>query len=432
MCSSLRIEACVGIKRGYDSMNLARTWRNYHRADGRDCHGGADSRSSVLGMSKRMLVFHIGSLGDTLVTVPSLWVIRTHFPDAHITMLTDEQVGRRCVQAKGILDGSGLIDDYITYPVDPSLKGRLLFPLRVSRLAFSILARRFDALAYLIRADGPSYRLRRDVLFFGCAGIKRFLGTEGAFVRPARQPGSPLPRFRHAADSLLARLRASGLRVPPVGRGRFDVNIKDRERDAVNRWLLKLPSDGGRKWIGLGLGSKMPCKIWPFKSYLSVTQRLIEEYDVWPVLFGGTEDSELSQEMVLRLERGYVAAGQLSIRESIAAMERCALYLGNDTGTMHMAVAAGVRCVAMFSSRDYAGKWDPYGEGHIVLRTPVPCERCMLEECIERRMQCIRSITVQQVLQACRKILRHPAAGPHHPLLRFPAPVEGAARPRIG
>ncbi len=87
-------------------------------------------------------------------------------------------------------------------------------------------------------------------------------------------------------------------------------------------------------------------------------------------------------------------------------MRHCTFFLGNDTGSMHMAVAAGLKCVAVFSSRSAPGAWYPYGPGHIVLRKFVPCEGCQLVECVENRMQCILAITVDEVLSTCREMAR--------------------------
>ncbi len=97
--------------------------------------------------------------------------------------------------------------------------------------------------------------------------------------------------------------------------------------------------------------------------------------------------------------------GRLGVRAGIAAMEGCGFYLGNDTGTMHMAVSAGIPCVAIFSARDYPGLWYPYGHGHIVLRRTVHCEGCMLEVCHKNGKNCLMSISVDEVLEACTKMI---------------------------
>ena len=104
------------------------------------------------------------------------------------------------------------------------------------------------------------------------------------------------------------------------------------------------------------------------------------------------------------------------MRCDVVMLGRCRLYLGNDTGTMHLAAAAGTRCVAVFSSKDWPGIWYPYGTGHRVLRTAVECDGCRLTECIERRMECILSIAVEDVYRAAADLLKtfsqRPTAGP--------------------
>jgi ADP-heptose:LPS heptosyltransferase len=312
-------------------------------------------------------------------------------------MLTDEQPGRSLVQACDILDGSGLIDDYIVYPVGS--------PLVMARLLLQLRSRKFDILVYLIRANVDDRRIQRDKLFFRLAGIKRCIGMQEFCKPPINRPGMPMAAIQHIADALLARFRADGLKTPIAGQGRVDIGIGEREQDNVKRWLWGLPDDGGRRWLAIGPGSKMPCKIWPSERYLAVAKYLVSENDLWPVIFGGPGDRYIGERLLQELGRGYVAAGVLGVRDSMAAMERCLLFLGNDTGTMHMAAACGVRCVAIFSSRDIPGLWYPYGNGHVVLRTQVSCEGCMLEECVERKMKCILSISVQQVIEACRSIL---------------------------
>ena len=73
-----------------------------------------------------------------------------------------------------------------------------------------------------------------------------------------------MPMVPHVTDSLLARLRASGLQTPVAGKACFDLKIGVRERESVNRWLAGLPDDGGRKWVAVGPWSKMAVKIWPY------------------------------------------------------------------------------------------------------------------------------------------------------------------------
>ena len=88
------------------------------------------------------------------------------------------------------------------------------------------------------------------------------------------------------------------------------------------------------------------------------------------------------------------------------ALKDCALYVGNDTGTMHLAAAAGTACVALFSARDWPGAWYPYGVPQRVFRTALECEGCYLVACAERGNECLTRIGVGEVIDGCTDLLR--------------------------
>jgi ADP-heptose:LPS heptosyltransferase len=73
---------------------------------------------------------------------------------------------------------------------------------------------------------------------------------------------------------------------------------------------------------------------------------------------------------------------------------------------MHLAACAQIPCVAIFSSRDWPGAWYPYNVEARVFRSDIECEGCYLVECVERQNECLKRISVEQVLSACREMLR--------------------------
>jgi ADP-heptose:LPS heptosyltransferase len=73
---------------------------------------------------------------------------------------------------------------------------------------------------------------------------------------------------------------------------------------------------------------------------------------------------------------------------------------------MHLAAAVGTRCVAIFSSQNLPGEWFPYGTGHKVIYRDIECKGCRLVVCEARQKACIRSITVDEVLQAVLEVGR--------------------------
>lgn len=360
--------------------------------------------------TRKILIFHVGRLGDTLVAVPSLHVIRNNFKGTHLTLLCESVSENNTVCASNILKHSTLVDDFLLFPQTTS---KLLTPLRLVSTFFlllRLLVCQFDTLIYLAPTRRNRQAVKRDIRFFRLAGISNFIGTDGFDPLPEKIPGSKSPVVSHEGRQLLTRLSKSGLEVPSDKNANLSINVNHEDRYVLDQWLSKQEPDSGRKWIAVGIGAKMPLKSWPQSRYGQVLSKLIEEFDIWPVFFGGPDDQEACHYLASQLTRGYVMAGYLDIRQSIAAMERCVFYLGNDTGTMHMAVSAGLMCVAIFSSRDYPGKWYPWGEGHHVLRTSIECENCMLSDCVERKKQCIMSITVDRVYNACAEYLKSTAS----------------------
>jgi ADP-heptose:LPS heptosyltransferase len=356
-------------------------------------------------MSKpeRILVFRIGQLGDVLASVPALVATRRYFAQAHIGLLCDFHPGTGYVSAREVLHGSGLVDSFLCYPVLIRRGTRRV--AEAAALLWRIWRGRYQAIVYLAPSRRSAAQVERDRRVFRLAGIQRQIGLDTFHPLPLRAEGGVLPAVPRESDLLLERLAQAGIPTTNLPKDGLRLNVGRNEEEGVLRWLRSLPSDGGRRWIAVSPGSKMPIKRWPPERYEQVVAELIASHGVWPVIFGGREDCDLGESLLRRWGKGYLAAGRLSIRESLAAISRCGLYVGNDTGVMHMAGAMGVRCVAVFTARDYPGNWYPWGEGHVILRNRAPCEGCMeTVRCVHGRT-CVLSIGVEDVLRACKEVL---------------------------
>jgi ADP-heptose:LPS heptosyltransferase len=352
--------------------------------------------------ANRILVYRIGQLGDTLAALPAMWAIRREFPHAHLALLTNHHPGRSRVPAESVLPGEGLFDEYIRYEIRTSTAAWNLLPV-LRRL----MGAKFDTLVYLAPRVRSRYQVWRDLAFFALVGIRRFVGHRGCEPLPRRVVGKRLPPVEHEADHLLRRLSLSGIPVPPPGQGSLDLRLTWQERRAACEWIKsRIPAGSENRLVAVGPGSAMPAKIWPEESYAEVGRVLAAEFDVFPVVFGGEQERALGDRLITQWGRAANAAGVLKVREAAAALSLCRLYVGNDTGTMHLAAAAGTPCVAVFSARDWPGRWYPYGPGHAVLRASVPCEGCFLYDCLEHSVQCLKQIQVADVAAACRSILQ--------------------------
>jgi len=75
---------------------------------------------------------------------------------------------------------------------------------------------------------------------------------------------------------------------------------------------------------------------------------------------------------------------------------------------MHLAAVGGTKCVVLMSALDWPGHWNPYGDGHLVLRRSVPCEGCLLQVCDQEGLRCLKEISVEDVIDACSELLADP------------------------
>jgi heptosyltransferase-3 len=351
---------------------------------------------------KRILVFRIGQLGDTIIALPAMRAIKSRFPNAHLALLSDSHPGESYVLASDLLCGSGLFNEFLSYRIQTNRASRLW---SMASLLAVIRAKRFDTLVYLAPTARSKAQINRDRRFFRLAGIRHFIGMKKFAALPRKIPGRAMERVKSEADLLLARLKADDIPVPAPGEARAQLRLGSTEETEVARWLSHLPSDDGRSWIGVGPGSKMPAKRWPEDRFREVVRKLIEESDIWPVIFGGAEDAKLGERLISAWGRGFNAAGALSLRGSAAALKRCLFLLTNDTGTMHLGAAMDVQCIALFSSRAPPGLWNPLGKNHVLFRSDIECEGCGLIECLEYRNECLNRISAADVLKACRAIL---------------------------
>jgi ADP-heptose:LPS heptosyltransferase len=353
---------------------------------------------------RRILVFRVGLLGDTIVALPSLHALRDNFPEARITLLHERPSGA-VVQVEQLLNGSGLVGDYLTHAVLSRSRRRVATILEIIGLLFRLRWRRFDLLVHLAPSNRTPRQDARDRLFFRLAGIRKQITTSEHRLPPACT--RPLPAWPQEADFLLSCLGQAGLKVPSPGQGVMDLHLGAAEDAEVARWEQANGLAGDtRPRVAFGPGSKRPATRWPVERYEQVMQHLVRDWGIVPVVFGGPEDAPVAEKLLAACGQGFSACGRLSLRGAARALRDCLFYVGNDTGTMHLAAAAGIPCVAIFSARNPPGKWFPYGSGHRVHRVAVSCEGCHLDVCEIERMRCLTAIEPREIIQSCEEMLR--------------------------
>ena len=346
---------------------------------------------------KRVLIYRLGSLGDTVVVLPSLHLVARTFPNAQRLMLTNFPVHAKAPAASAIIGESGLVDGYLSYPVGTRSVGTL------ANLWLQIRRFRPDVLIYLTKARGDKV-VTRDARFFRLCGIRHIVGLPlGDLGGPLFFPAQDI--WEHESARLLRTIGELGSSDNEDLRN-WDLRLTEAERAKARQLLAPI---AGRPFIVCGPGTKMQAKDWGEENWRQLLAKLsVVLPDHALVVVGAKEDSPVSEKAATGW-RGPVInlCGQVTPRETAAALDGAELFMGPDSGPMHLAAAQGVPCAIAFASRDRRGYWFPVGKEHQVVYHTMDCSLCNLEVCIEQKKKCLTSISVDEMLQAALKAMKH-------------------------
>lgn len=344
----------------------------------------------------RVLIYRLGSLGDTTVALPSLHLIERCFPQAQRILLTNFPVHAKAPASAAVLGSSGLVHGYMRYSAGTRN------PLELLRLALEIRRFRPQMLIYLMPVRSAQ-QVQRDLTFFrvGC-GIRRVVGASAASESERRI--DPATGRYQSESHRLAELLGSLGDAAPDDLHNWDMRLTAAERDRAATALAPL---GDAPLFVCGPGTKMQAKDWGVENWRTLLEALHTRFPSHGLaLIGAAEDRSAAIAAAANWRGSLVnLCGELTPRETAAVLGRAQLFLGPDSGPMHLAAAVGTPAVIAFSARGLPGVWFPVGPGHQIIYHQTSCFGCNLETCIEQQRRCLLTITPQEMFTACERVL---------------------------
>ena len=350
----------------------------------------------------RILIYRLGSLGDTVVALPCFRLIRAQHPGAEIVVLTNFPVSGKAAAIEAILEHTGLVDRYIPYPLG------LRDPRAIAALRRRLAAEKFDLAISLAAARGFAASVR-DYLFLRACGIRKVSGIpwRGCDLEPVEKDG----RYESESARLLRRAGWNQAGEPPNSR---DLALTSAERDEAGRIL----DEAGihEPFITASIGTKSPLNDWGTANWRQLLAELARDYPTHGLVTLGSPDERGRSEELANGWAGPQAnlCGIPSPRVSAAILARAALFIGHDSGPMHLAAAAGAPVVAIFSARNPPGVWFPGGDRSSVLYPYSFFDPARREDASHQRAA-LNSITVESVASAARTALSPGIAALQHP-----------------
>ncbi|HEY2894563.1 MAG TPA: glycosyltransferase family 9 protein [Pirellulales bacterium] len=337
--------------------------------------------------SPRILIVRLSAIGDVLHGLPVLVALREALPDAYLAWVVE---GR----SSELLRNHSSLDEVISVP-----RGWLKKPSAVWNLRRRLRAEGFDI---AIDVQG----LTKSAVAAWLSGAPRrigFAGQDGREISRWLNNELVLPARTHVVDRNLELLRAIAIDPRKV---LFDLQGDVSARDTARSMLVDASLDG--RFVLINPGAGWPSKLWPSERYAAVAHELGKRRAIGSlVVWAGEQEHRWAQQIVAGSGGFARLAPATSLSELAALAELAALFLGSDTGPMHLAAAVGTPCVALFgpSSGERNG---PYGPGHIVLQ-----KMRLTGSSRERRTagdEAMRAITVEDVLAACAHVLERSTA----------------------
>lgn len=343
----------------------------------------------------RILIRGTNWIGDAVMTLPTLAAVRQTYPHADIALLAKPWVSE-------VYRLSPDVDRVVMFE-EPGLhegimgKFRLAAMLKMEAFDMAILLQNAIEAAIIAWLAAIPVRAGYD------SDARRALLTHPVHLNRA-------VKKIHQTGYYLELVKALGC-LPADGKM---VLRLDASYDACAETILNQYGIAAEEMvIGIAPGAAYgPAKRWFPEGFATAADRLADELHARIVLFG-SEGDRGSTETVKRLMRNDAVdiAGTTNLREAIAVIGHCGLFISNDSGLMHVAAALDIPTVAIFGSTNPITT-SPVGDMHIVVKKAVSCSPCLKPVC-PTDFSCMTLITPEDVYSAALELLASSPAALH-------------------
>ncbi|HYL86486.1 MAG TPA: lipopolysaccharide heptosyltransferase II [Candidatus Angelobacter sp.] len=334
----------------------------------------------------KILIRATNWVGDAIMALPALRAVRGRFPDAEMAIVAQPYVA-------DIYRDQQICGELIEY--DP--KGAHAGFSGRERLAAQLRERKFDAALLLQNAFEAAWLAWRS-------GIRERIG----YARDGRSllltKAIPIPKHgeipTHEKFYYLELVRRAGWTDTLADEPFIALNVPEEKRAKAENVLVAAGVRMGVLRVAIGGGASYgSAKCWLPSRFAELANRLHSQRDADVILFGTAAEAAVSNAISAEMYRPPIdLTGKSAIADLPALLSQCHLFIGNDSGAMHVAGAVGLPVVAVF------GPTDPHGTSPVTPRCTIVQEKPYCSPCFLRRCptdhRCMTSITTEMVESA--------------------------------
>ena len=330
---------------------------------------------------ENILVIKIRYIGDVLLATSILPALTRHFPHSRISFMVNEGT-------EAVLKRNSSVESILFVPRS-GLKKQWQFLLKLRKNSFDCVIDLTDAdrSAIISVLSGAPIRIgfNHEYRWRGKCYTHCIEGAYGTM---------------HMVDYHAKALEPLGIHEPG---GDPELFLSDEDEHVAMRLIDDLGLSSS-KWVMIHPAARYWFKAWPPERFAAVGDALIKKgYKI--VLVGNQQERDVEKSVLRHSKDSFISLmGKTSLLELGALMKHCSVFIGNDGGPMHMAVAVGCPVVALFGPSNPA-VWGPRGKQATVIYKGLDCRECFHPGCFRGEESCMKLISVDEVLHAAEVYL---------------------------
>ncbi|UCE39831.1 MAG: glycosyltransferase [Candidatus Aminicenantes bacterium] len=351
---------------------------------------------------QRILVLHLADMGDVVLTSPFLRELQRCFPKAWIGLVVQPRM-------YNLVEKCPYVDEVFSYDWGPSqqrekyLRGSPHWWTLASRTAkHNFWDHQLDLAISTRWNEDPCQAA--SLIFMYVSGTAHRVAYKGISSKQMRYGWKDLDRLitegpirghpQHEVEQQLDILRFLGA-MPDDNRLEVWTSQEDEQfaQNVLNKYGIT-QADG---IIAFAPGAAWPFRRWPAQRFIELGQWLQDTFNVFVLILAAKNEEDLALKIEKGLRDGKTVnlAGKTTLREMAAVLKHCNLFVGNDSGPLHVATAAGIPVVGFYGPGEYH-RFKPWGMNQEALWLDLSCSPCS-QNCLFSEPRCIEGITLNQV-----------------------------------
>ena len=341
---------------------------------------------------KKLVIYRIGSLGDTVAALPSFVSIREAHSDYDITLLcNDDKKGSLRFYNQLVLT-TGLVNNIVSY------RNSTQNIVRLFSFLWALLRIRLKGCKnfyYLMPSQRSLASERRDNFILKLIGFTPIIGIRKSADLEEYSKDSEVKHLLRRTHLSADLSRESVFRALTHSVTKSDQHIVKQKINAA--------TIASKRLYGLAPGGAKANHIWPANNFLTLAIELKRKYGATPIIFGGPAESSFFEKISAKMENIQFINHTYSIQTQLLIMERCDFFIGNDSGSIHLANLAGSPAIGIYPHPTKGQPWLPAWGNSEILRKKTNCQECPDSHCLSNN-PCINLISVEDVIAAVEKV----------------------------